>query len=165
MENPASPWHKGSIVLLCFTVDSWVTMIFCHSIKAIEHLLVLNCIFNNLYNIHFIVVLVVSPYYASEMLYMVSHFPKRRSNMACSGSHSFKDQWACILAFGGFSGKQSPVGRCAGPHSWSYYFSWCAALTFSARSTMDRKRDDWHRDKKRRENLHATEWRMTAVLC
>lgn len=74
-------------------------------------------------------------------------FPKSWSSMglACSAFHSSKDQWACILAFGGFSGKQSPVGRSTGPSSWSHYFSWCAALTFSAGSTMDRKRGERHR--------------------
>ena len=94
--------------------------------------------------------------------YSVLALRERRSNVACSGFHSFKDQWANVLAFGGFSGKQSPVGRCTGPRSWSYYFSWCAALTFSARSTMDRKRDDWHRTRRER---NATEWRRTRALC
>lgn len=72
--------------------------------------------------------------------------------MACSGCHSFKDQRANILAFGGFSGKQSPVGHCAGPLQLITLFSTgCAALTFSVHSTMDRKRDDWHRTKRERE--------------
>lgn len=89
-----------------------------------------------------------------QSYYLLYHlFPKRRSNMgmACSGSHSFKDQWAYILAFGGFSGKQSPVGCCTGPCSWSHYFSWCAALIFSAHPTMDRKRGDWHRTRRARK--------------
>ena len=58
--------------------------------------------------------------------------PKRQSNMSYSGCHSSTHQWAHTLAFGGFSGKQSPVGQRSGPHSWSYYSSRCAALTFSS---------------------------------
>lgn len=57
-------------------------------------------------------------------------------------------QWANVLAFGGFSGKPSPLGRC----TWSHYFSGCAALTFSALSTMDRERDECHRTRRARED-------------
>lgn len=49
-------------------------------------------------------------------MYMFGLFPpKRQSNMSRSGCHSFKHQWASILAFSGFSGKQSPVGQRQAP--------------------------------------------------
>lgn len=67
-----------------------------------------------------------------------------------SGFHSCKDQWANILAFGGVSGKPSPVGHCTGPSTWLHYFSGCAALTFDVLSTMDRERDERHRTRRAR---------------
>lgn len=49
-----------------------------------------------------------------------------------------------------FFWKAVSCSSCTGPRAWSHYFSGCAALTFSARSTMDRERDECHRTRRAR---------------
>lgn len=47
-----------------------------------------------------------------------------------------------------FFWKAISCSSCTGPHTWSHYFSGCAALTFSALSTMDREKDECHRTRR-----------------